>query len=77
MREADRLDPDVDHRSTDVPARARRQPDPPRCPTEPEAHTRTQERQSPGRRTRCRPGPETTPPDEAEWDAERARRDQI
>ncbi len=46
-------------------------------PREPEAHTRTQERHVAGPANPVPPGPETTPPDDPEWDAERARRDQI
>jgi len=77
VREADRLDPDVDHRSTDYQPELDGSPTHRAATTEPEAHTRTQERHVAGPANPVPPGPETTPPDDPEWEAERARRDQI
>jgi hypothetical protein len=75
LREADRVDPDVDHRSSEY------QPDLNGSPHRsgvrgPESHE-TRERHVGGPANPVPPGPETVTPDQADWETEQARRDQI
>ena len=77
LREADRLDPDVDHRATEYQPDLNGNPSHRGAPAESERGTWTQERRVDGPANPVPPGPETTPPTEAELEAERSRRDQI
>ncbi len=77
VREADRLDPDVDHHATEYQPDLNGAPVERTARVEHEHDTRAEERHVGGPANPVPPGPETTSPDEAEWEAERARRDQI
>jgi FtsZ-interacting cell division protein ZipA len=76
LREADRLDPDVDHRSADYEPGVDGRPTEGATGVGPDGRTSTHERHVGGPANPVPPGPETTAPDQADWEAERARRDQ-